>query len=599
VFQEIHIEETFAGRFEAGGVTSMSRLLATVLPAGFISGSNPKFAKRIRVPTMHECDQTCSDNTFLFSSTTGNPEHFFQGYFFHGTDYVFGQAGFDEFSKRRGVNRLVREDGCYVQMEKQNGRWRFSADYSGFKKIFYFWDDGFWIVSNSLYRIVRCMRREGFPVRPNHAQLAAAATEGTFYPSGRGSFFGQLTTFDTIIQGVRCAPMNGALWIGSSGAQIEKDEPSRAGGDYRDHLARFIGTSAARLQTLMREPAIQIACDLTGGLDSRTVFALLLSGIGNFGSGAGKRLQIRSSTEPKARKDRAIAAGICADVGLSLNGPLKQKPKRLSGDTSYALWRDLCLGAYHPISFPYAAISPGTICLSGGGGENHRPFYGQFAGAPSAETFVAARTRNIAVRTARPAYESALRGAIDTILDGVPGHLDVLAAHYRHFRNRFHTGREPQYTVTLPLLASRLLDRCTAVAGEARFRNAQMHYDILFNLKPELLDIPFDKRRKRPGRVVRQSMTSIDGGLSVPAGACFIGNAPMVSASRTEGCRAVDALRAEFSRAKAGFAADFLGSRYIRRAERAVEAATRTSRFSGPVASKRAAVVLAAGLFNR
>ena len=543
-------------------------------------------------------DQTDSDNTFLFSSETENPDHFFQGYFFHDADYVFGEAGFDAFSRKRGVNRLVREDGCYVQMEKRNSSYRFSADYSGYKKIFYFWDDGFWIVSNSLYQIVECLRQNGYPVLPNISQLAAAATEGTFYPSGRGSFFGQLTTFDTIVQGVRCAPMNGALWIGSSGVQIEKDELPHLGGDYRDHLTRFISTSAARLQTLMRESFVQIACDLTGGLDSRVVFALLLSGIGDSGLGADKRLQIRSSTQPNARKDQAVAGKICAHLGLSLNGSLREKPKRLSGDSSYALWRDLCLGVYYPIYFPYAAISPGMIHLSGGGGENHRPFYGQFLGAPSAETFVASRTSNIALRAARPDFEAALHHAVDTIMDGAPRHLDVLATHYRHFRNRFHTGREPQYTVALPLLASKLLDNCTAVAGEARFRNAQMHYDILFNVKSELLDFPFDKWRKCPSRVVHQSVTSIHGAVSMPAGACFIGNAPMTAGSRNKEPRAVDFLRAEFSRAKAGFAADFLGSTYLRRAQRAVEAATHTNSFSGPVESKRVAVVLAAGMFK-
>jgi hypothetical protein len=238
------------------------------------------------------------------------------------------------------------------------------------------------------------------------------------------------------------------------------------------------------------------------------------------------------------------------------------------------------------------------IHLSGGGGENHRPFYGQFLGAPSAETFVATRTRNIALRAARPDFEAALHQAVETIMDGAPSRLDVLAAHYRHFRNRFHSGREPQYAVTLPLLASKLLDNCTAAAGKARFRNAQMHYDILFNLKPELLDFPFDKRRKRPSRVVRRSVTSIHGAVSVPAGACFIANAPMTSGSRNKEPRAVDLLRAEFSRAKAGFAADFLGSAYIRRAERALEAAIHTNSFSGPVESKRVAMVLAAGMFK-
>jgi hypothetical protein len=64
---------------------------------------------------MCEKGQTDSDTTFLFSSKTENPDHFFQGYFFHETDHVFGEARFDAFSRKRGVNRLIREDGCYVR----------------------------------------------------------------------------------------------------------------------------------------------------------------------------------------------------------------------------------------------------------------------------------------------------------------------------------------------------------------------------------------------------------------------------------------------------------------------------------------------------
>ncbi|HEX7060416.1 MAG TPA: hypothetical protein VF200_00495 [Woeseiaceae bacterium] len=281
-----------------------------------------------------------------------------------------------------------------------------------------------------------------------------------------------------------------------------------------------------------------------------------------------------------------------------LNGFLKRGPQRLSGESSYRLWKDLCLGAYHPIYFPYAAISPEIVYLTGGGGENHRPFYAQFPGAPSARGFVSARARNIPRRAARAEFEAALGQAVGTILEGAPECPDVLAAHYRNFRNRFHAGREPQYAATLLPLASGLLENCTAVAGDRRFRTGQMLYDIIFNLNPELLGIPFDKARKRPSRRVRRNFTSIGRLADRPAGACFRGKAPAAPRSRDDAPRALDFLREDFARAKAGFAADFLGSAYIRRAQRALDAALHMKGFSGPVASKRVAVVLAAGLFE-
>jgi len=61
---------------------------------------------------------------------------------------------------------------------------------------------------------------------------------------------------------------------------------------------------------------------------------------------------------------------------------------------------------------------------------------------------------------------------------------------------------------------------------------------------------------------------------------------------------ALDPLREEFCWAKTGFAADFLGNGYIRLAERGLQAAARKGKFSGPIRSKRVAVVMACGLFK-
>ena len=542
-----------------------------------------------------------SDLVFLFSDRTENPERFFQGYFFHNADYVFGEGGFETFCRERGLDRLVREDGCYVQAEKQQGGYyRFSADYNGYKKLFYFWDNGFWVVSNSLHRISAHIRQHGYRLLPDNSQLAAMATEGTFYPSGRGSFFSQLTSFDTIIRGVRLVPADCALWIGSSGVRMEKTTGDPSDDDYRNQLGRFISTWIGRLKTLVNEPAVQISCDLTGGLDSRTVFALLLSAVHGRDFSIADRLQIRSGPGPGLWKDRAVAARLCKHFALSLNGRLRKRPTWLNGKTSDALWKDLCLGVYHPIYFPSAFPSGNIVYLGGGGGENHRPFYGQFPGAPSADTFVARRTRNLALRSARPHFEVALQQAIDTIMDDSPDYLDVLACHYRHFRNRFHAGTQPQYAVTFQPLASKLLDSVTAVAGKSRFRNAQMHYDILYNLKPELLDISFDSWRKRPRRGVRRSLTSMTA-CPRPSGTCFITEVHASPEETQKGKKtpsAIDCLREEFHRAKSGFAADFLGNAYVRRAERALETAARKGTFSSPIQSKRVAVVMACAMFE-
>jgi hypothetical protein len=540
-----------------------------------------------------------SDLVFLFSSEKENPERFFQGYFFHDADYVFGQTGFEDFRLARGLDRLAREDGCYVLAEKQLGGYRFSADYNGFKKLFYFWDNGFWVVSNSLRRISVQLRKHGYPVLPDVSQVAAMATEGTFYPSGRGSFFSQLATFDTIVRGVRLVPADCALCIGPSGVRLEKVICTPSDAPYRDQLGHFISTWIGRLRVLVNAPSVQISCDLTGGLDSRAVLALLLSAVHGSDLGIDDHLQIRSGGQGiRARKDRTVASKICRHFGLALNGEPAKSPKWLKGSTAYSLWKDLCLGVYHPIYFPNAAPSGDIIHFGGGGGENHRPFYSQFLGAPSAENFVAKRARNVVRRAARRGFEIALQQTIDRIMEGAPENLDALAGHYRHFRNRFHAGLFPQYTVTFQPLASKLLDSVTAAAGRSRFQHGQIHYDILHNSKPELLDIPFDSWRKRPSRVARQSFTAATA-YPWPSGTCFIGDSRVPRKKpRAKKVRAIDQLHEEFTRAKNGCAVDLLGNAYVRRAERALQAAVRMGGFSGPIESKRVAIVIACAMFR-
>lgn len=145
------------------------------------------------------------------------------------------------------------------------------------------------------------------------------------------------------------------------------------------------------------------------------------------------------------------------------------------------------------------------------------------------------------------------------------------------------------------------MDNVAAVAGTSRFNSAQMLYDLLYNLDSQLLDIPFDDWRKRPGRGVRWNMTSA-AVCPMPPGTCFAGKtaaAPKAVRKRRGSVRAIDCLLEEFQQAKSGFASDFLGRAYVQRAESALRQDARVGHFSSTVRSKRVAVVVACGLFDK
>ncbi len=82
----------------------------------------------------------------------------------------------------------------------------------------------------------------------------------------------------------------------------------------------------------------------------------------------------------------------------------------------------------------------------------------------------------------------------------------------RHFRNPFHAGREPQHSVM------------STSGGKDRFRKSQLHYDVLYNAVPALLDIPFDSWSNSLGRKIRQSLTAVNS-VAQPPGSSFIGSA--------------------------------------------------------------------------
>ena len=119
---------------------------------------------------------------FVFSSNKINPRSFFQGYCFIGSDYIFGNEGSKKLYEEKGIAINGGEDGCYVVAEEIANGFSFSSDFSGNKKIFYYWVPGYWVVSNSIYLIIEQLKKNKFFLTANYSQLAAiGVSTGSFY----------------------------------------------------------------------------------------------------------------------------------------------------------------------------------------------------------------------------------------------------------------------------------------------------------------------------------------------------------------------------------------------------------------------------------
>ena len=122
------------------------------------------------------------------------------------------------------------------------------------------------MVANSIALAAQAMRRRGFGVQPNRAQISRLALVR--------HLFNQQCSLRSIIEGLRLVPTGCDLAIDRTGARViprpSPDEPS----DYAERLAGLCATWTSRLATLLSRPEFRLSVNLSGGMDSRATFAM-------------------------------------------------------------------------------------------------------------------------------------------------------------------------------------------------------------------------------------------------------------------------------------------------------------------------------------
>lgn len=530
-----------------------------------------------------------SSEVYLVSSSDPpRADGLFHGYGFHGSDFVFGDAGARAFREATGERMGSGEDGCYVCVEADGDDFVFKSDYCGYKKVFYLHENGFWAVSNSLHRLVGHLREHGRPVVPNYGQLAAIA--------GRGPTLCQLTSFATPVQTVALLPVGMDLRIGARGASPfpatpERERPTT----YEDALARFVSVWVSRFMTVLSRDGASVESDISGGIDSRAVLGLVQEAAGRLGERAASRPRYKSGTGPEHKDDLPVARSLAGRFGLSLNeDEARADDAPVDG---FELWRDLNLGVYHRIRFPTRGQNPHDISVGGGAGENHRPFYAKNTANDSFESFVGSCAGQVRPGFLAPQFEREFMASMRDIEHRSQGGFDPLLLHYRHFRNRFHAGRVPQHRIKLVPLGSRLLEDCAALAGQRRIKTGQVLYDIMASTVPALLDIAFDTASKAPRPNVRKALTDANSGHDLAPGA-FHAAPPESGGGATERPeRPVDRLRCEFDAAVATpFVAAFCDPDLVARADEVLARAEEVRHFTSAVETQPISAVLAAAM---
>ena len=474
-----------------------------------------------------------SDDEIVFSSFTAPPQARFSGYCFIDAHYIFGDSGRQRFEKQTGRSIGPGSDGCYVSVRKTPDGFEAGVDGAGLAQIFYYIRDGIWAFANSLTLLADHLRSHGVRLAVNFAQLAALGAQTTLTT--------QLSAFTTMFCDVFLLPSAATLRISSRGLEPSwQQAPAKL--PYEAGLGSYLGTWIARVQTLLADGRVNLLADLTGGIDSRTMFAMLSAAAS---STSERRLpNFRSGDTERHAKDFAAASRITAAYDIPLNSGVQRPPIREDGHLSFMRWRRVCLGTYLSVYLRRNQRDPFQHHFNGGGGENFRQFYP----SESIDEVIASHR----ARLPEPLFDQWRHEVLESVavLQKLDGESPSSVLHYREFRNRLHTGRAPHFSVEVTPLSGVQLR--TLQMDRASIASRQLYFDIMESLSPGLMLFPYDADDKAPTADNQSRLTVVRPTPPTQPGQVFAPEPEVPNeADVAGGKRAIDHFTSEASRALA------------------------------------------------
>jgi hypothetical protein len=425
---------------------------------------------------------------FVSSFSDFSDDMHFDGYAYVDQHFVFGAAGAAAFHKEHGAGIPCGEDGCYVTIYPKDGCTIIGTDHIGNRHLFFYRDGSDWAVSDSLSDLIGQLGRAGKPMTTDLAQLHA-------FSSG-SPFTNQMTSFRTVVREITLVPPWCQLRISNAKAEVVAYRQSLATSladfdreDYAEALDRFLEIWVARFRTLMRYPGMSLSVDVSGGLDSRAVLAFFLyHGEETLG------LSFYTSDQPEHADDMRVAEDLARTFRFRLVHRTEcRKGSRLSGTERLQRWKASCLGTYAPIR-PYTRdLHMLSVKVGGGGGEMTRPFYDPKGSVPQ---FLDRLSMRIGFQSPQESedWKTSVIDTLDILSQQDGRQTDPLVLHYRTFRSRFHTGSRTNLRVTAMPLQSRFLTDVVLAASPEIIRSRKIMFDIMYALKPGLIEVPFCKQ---------------------------------------------------------------------------------------------------------
>lgn len=432
--------------------------------------------------------------TFVLASDDPDPGDVFVGKAYVGPDLILGAPGAKAYQDATGAAIPGDEDGCYLSIRRDGRQLRIENDYMGNMPIFTYSEGGRWAVSNSLRRLAMHLREAGRRLTPNPPQVEAFAIDDAFTK--------QLTSFETVFREIRLLPSFCGLAATADGLSVRPREAAE-NVDYATGLAEFLSVWQGRFGALLADKSARVTVDISGGIDSRTVLAMLVRAVEAGGAGMPPSLSYHTSNRPHHARDKEVATGLASAFGLSLARREGNAGPFLTAAAMVDRWEDMCLGVYSPLRLGDPSVAPQIkIKIGGGGGESFREFYH----GETLEGWLQERQKRFSSDEAFAAWKDPIIAALRQIEDHWGGGEHPLVLHYREFRARLHAGSQARVTTQALPLQSKLLFRAARSCTREHLARRQIAFDIISSTVPQMADFPFDLPKKRFSKENRRNL---------------------------------------------------------------------------------------------
>lgn len=445
----------------------------------------------------------------VFSSESAPVIPSFLGYAFQGTDLVIGPEGYADFIAS-GQEFMADCDGCYLHIQPDKvGNNVFSTDFHGYFPLFYYHSGVHWILSPSFELVAKEVHRRGLPLTLRNHQLLSWSSPAAILqmPTSARSPFDEiyLLSYDQEIV------------AGRHGLILRRKKRTLDSASYGEALAGMMATWGGRILTIL-DGGMAIRADLSGGVDSRAVMALLhwtLQKIGRLDLLHSESILINS--HPGMIEDYEIARALGKEFNFPLNNAQRRKYVMATAEESFSTWKQYNLARYSPHILPLTTLDSNIITFNGVGGEEHRAFYDKFGRGPFGE-YVASYLHIFKSLKTLGTWMGDLHSDIDLPVSSYDRKIPAAMRHYRRHRGRHHTAKQPVSEFMGVILASRASYECASFLDTSTLESNQLLFDIMINCNQRLACMPYDHADKAPGKVNFDNLTRIDDVRPDPAG---------------------------------------------------------------------------------